>query len=105
MADVKKVKVKLLVSTAYQGPRREGDVIAVPEDFAKRWVKNGIAEYATGKDAVQEKEPVVKEEKEPETGDNYEGMSAKELFTLCKEKGLDVEAKKSKEYYIEQLSK
>ena len=47
----------------------------------------------------------VQEEKEPATGDDYEGMSAKELFTLCKEKGLDVEAKKSKEYYIEQLSK
>lgn len=121
----KYVKVKMLVNTAYQGPRKEGDVISVPEDFAKRWVKNGIAAYVQAEQETDEPETPVDET--PETDDvqgqadettedgtapeestddkpNYESMSAKELYALCKEKGIDVEAKKSKEYYIEKLA-
>ena len=110
----------MLVSTAYQGPRKEGDVISVPEDFAKRWVKNGIAAYAQEgqetpidevleSDDVQGKAHGITEDSaapEKSTDDNldYESMSAKELYTLCKDKGIDVEAKKSKEYYIEKLA-
>lgn len=121
----KYVKVKMLVNTAYQGPRKEGDVISVPEDFAKRWVKNGIAAYVQAEQETDEHETPVDET--PETDDvqgqadettedgtapeestddkpDYESMSAKELYALCKEKGIDVEAKKSKEYYIEKLA-
>lgn len=121
----KYVKVKMLVNTAYQGPRKEGDVISVPEDFAKRWVKNGIAAYVQAEQETDEPETPVDET--PETDDvqgqadettedgtapeestddksDYESMSAKELYALCKEKGIDVEAKKSKEYYIEKLA-
>ena len=121
----KYVKVKMLVNTAYQGPRKEGDVISVPEDFAKRWVKNGIAAYVHEEQETDEPETPVDET--PETDDaqeqtdettedgtaqeestddksDYESMSAKELYALCKEKGIDVEAKKSKEYYIEKLA-
>lgn len=101
------VKVKMLVNTAYQGPRKEGDVISVPEDFAKRWVKNGIAAYVH-----EEPETPVNEttedgnahEEHTDDKPDYESMSAKELYALCKEKGIDVEAKKSKEYYIEKLA-
>lgn len=104
------VMVKMLVDTAYQGPRKAGDEVRVPEDFAKRWVKNGIAELVHEseilvEEAVEEpvaEEPVVEEGTAAE-GTSYEGMSAKDLYALCKEKGLDVEAKKSKEYYIEKL--
>ena len=106
------VKVKMLVNTAYQGPRKEGDVISVPEDFAKRWVKNGIAAYAQEVHETDETETPVDETtddgnaQEEHTDDkpDYESMSAKELYALCKEKGIDVEAKKSKEYYIEKLA-
>lgn len=121
----KYVKVKMLVNTAYQGPRKEGDVISVPEDFAKRWVKNGIAAYVQAEQETDEPETPIDET--PETDDvqgqadettedgtapeestddkpDYESMSAKELYALCKEKGIDVEAKKSKEYYIEKLA-
>lgn len=106
------VKVKMLVNTAYQGPRKEGDVISVPEDFAKRWVKNGIAAYVQEEQETDEPETPVDETtedgtaKEEPTDDkpDYESMSAKELYALCKEKGIDVEAKKSKEYYIEKLA-
>lgn len=111
----KMVKVKLLVSTAYQGPRKEGDVFDVPEDFAARWTKNGIAVYF---DEPVAEEPVVEEE--PETNEDadvdtdaetdeeqskidYSNMKAKELYDLCVEKGIEVETKQSKEYYIEKL--
>ena len=113
---VKKVKVKMLVNTAYQGPRKEGEVVSVPEDFARRWVKNGIAEFVTDgqvqePDGVNTQEPVVEPEgtddvtgQEPEKENPYEGMKAKELYDLCIERGIEVEQKKSKEYYIEKLT-
>lgn len=88
-----KVKVEMLVNTAYQGPRREGEVISVPEDFAYRWVKNGIAKLV-------EESGNVEGEKVPA---NYESMSAKKLYELCQERGIEVEAKKAKAYYIEKL--
>lgn len=110
----------MLVNTAYQGPRKEGDIIAVPEDFAKRWVKNGIAEYVQEEQETDEPETPatddVQEQVDDSTEDDstqegatedkpdYESMSAKELYALCKEKGIEVEAKKSKEYYIEKLA-
>lgn len=34
---------------------------------------------------------------------DYSEMSAKDLYKLCKERGLDVEAKKPQKYYIKQL--
>lgn len=114
MRAVNKVKVKLLVSTAYQGPRKEGEVFDVPEDFARRWVKNGIAEYASKEEIVNEQpvdieEAVEVQESEVEEAPvkesvDYSSMSAKDLYALCKEKNIDVEAKKSKEYYIEKLA-
>lgn len=102
--------VKFLVSTAFRGPRREGEVISVPDDYASRWVKNGIAEYCEKQEQVQkpeyaEDEPLVEDEDEPlvEEKDINE-MTTKELYTLCKENGIDAEAKKSKEYYLEKLT-
>lgn len=91
---VKMIKVKMLVNTAYQGPRKEGDIIPVPEDFARRWVKNGIAEFAGAQEV---------EQAEVEEAVDYSSMTAKELYELCKSQGIEVEAKKSKEYYIEKL--
>lgn len=41
-------------------------------------------------------------EEEHETKD-YESMSAKELYSECKERGIDCKSKKSKEYYIDLL--
>lgn len=97
--------VQLLVNTAYKGPRKEGDVFPVPDDFASRWVKNGIAIYAEEK-PNEDKTP--DEPRTPDTLDeepkvekpDYSSMSAKDLYALCKERGIEVEAKQSKEYYI-----
>ena len=104
-------KVKLLVNTAYKGPRVEGDIVSVPDDFAARWVKNKIAEFVEGEDEVIEEEvaqaPVEEEKTEEETETEEEvdlgALTAKELFNMCVEKGIEVEAKKSKAYYIEKL--
>lgn len=112
-------EVKFLTDTAYRGPRKVGETISVPDDFAKRWAKNGIAEIIDANGATvplpetDEKEPVNvpgeghvddgSEENENKDED-YSKMNAKELFTLCKERGLEVEPKKSKEYYIEKLT-
>lgn len=95
--------VKLLVSTAFRGPRREGEVISVPDDYASRWVKNGIAEYCEKQEQVQKPEKVEDDEPLVEEKDINE-MTTKELYTLCKENGIDAEAKKSKEYYLEKLT-
>lgn len=97
--------VKFLVNTAYRGPRKEGEVISVPDDYASRWVKNGIAEYVNGN--VQEPVQETPDDHE-EDGNEFEtqaiqNMSTKELYALCKEKGIDAEAKKPKEYYLEKL--
>lgn len=100
----------MLVNTAYQGPRKEGEAVSVPEDFASRWVKNKIAEYVVGQDSNEnnndgpENTNTESPVEEPTNENDYESMSAKELFALCKEKGIEVEPKKSKEYYIEKLS-
>ena len=35
---------------------------------------------------------------------DYSDMNAKDLYALCKQKGIEVEAKRSKEYYLEKLA-
>ena len=105
-------RVKFLTDTAYQGPRREGDEINVPDDYALRWEKNGIAkimgdEYITKEehaDTEVENKEITNEVVSEEEVEDFENMNAKELFAKCKERGLEVEAKKSREYYIEKLT-
>lgn len=104
-------KVKFLTDTAYQGPRKTGEIVNVPDDFAARWQKNGIAEIVseaeveTTKAEEKPAEPVVEEPEVVATpATDYSNMNAKELYTLCKESGIEVEAKKAKEYYIEKLT-
>lgn len=92
------MKVKLLVNTAYNGPKKKGDEFDVPEVIANRWVKNKIAEV------IEEDDPVGDPVVEPDEDVDYASMNAKELYLVCKEKGLEVEAKKSKEYYLEMLA-
>ena len=104
----KMLKVRFLVNTAYKGPRKEGEEIYVPEDFASRWAKNSIAEIVTEdeksdqhdvSEEVADEAPVEEEDKH-----DYSNMNAKDLYALCKQKGIDVEAKRSKEYYLEKLA-
>lgn len=105
----KMLKVRFLVNTAYQGPRKEGEEIYVPEDFASRWAKNSIAEIVTEGEKPDQNdvhEEVVTDEAPAEEDDknDYSDMNAKDLYALCKQKGIEVEAKRSKEYYLEKLA-
>ena len=105
----KMLKVRFLVNTAYQGPRKEGEEIYVPEDFASRWAKNSIAEIVTEDEKSDQHdvpEEVVADEVPAEEEDkhDYSDMNAKDLYALCKQKGIEVEAKRSKEYYLEKLA-
>ena len=107
---MKKVDVKMLVATAFNGPKKPGDIISVPEATAKRWAKLGIAEII---DVVEEDEVVEEEVVEADVEEteeelvqavDYESMPGKALFDLCKEKGIEVEARQPKAYYIEKLT-
>ena len=48
------------------------------------------------------KEEEYEEDDDVEEND-YESMSAKELYKLCEERGIDCKPRKSKEYYIDLL--
>lgn len=50
-----------------------------------------------------ESEPDEEWEDEEDESNDYESMSAKELYKLCKEREIDCKPKKSKEYYIDLL--
>ena len=110
----KMLKVRFLVNTAYQGPRKEGEEIYVPEDFASRWAKNSIAEIITEdeksdqhdvpEEVVADEVPADEEEAKDDDNHDYSNMNAKDLYALCKHKGIEVEAKRSKEYYLEKLA-
>lgn len=78
------IQVKMLVSTVFGGSRlHPGDVIGVMGDVAERWAKRGIAELIA--------QDITK-------------LSAKQLYSLCKERGIDAEPKLQKADYLELLS-
>ena len=81
--------VKLKVKTRFLGHSvKPGDEFDVDSKTANRWSEKGIAEIID--DGKKEKTP--------------EEMTAKELYALCLEKGLDVEEKQKKEVYLTALA-
>lgn len=103
--------VKMLVNTIYDGPIKAGEIIAIPDDYAERWNANGIATILGDSDIVDSEEPDEEESDSHDeeevtqefTKEDYEKMSGKELFALCKGRGLEVEAKQPKAVYIDAL--
>ena len=118
--------IKMLKQTYYGGMARK--VGEVHEDLdaetISRWVKNGIAEVVEYESISAEKDanspdkmadvfPVNEEECE-NVGCDYAGeveepkvveepsdeLSAKDLFILCKDRGLKPKAKMKREYYL-----
>lgn len=76
----------------------DADVDAVEE---KKPAKKTAAKKAAGKDAKK-----AKEEEPVDDGEvDYSEMDAKELFTLCKERGIKAAVKKPAKYYIGLLEK
>lgn len=60
----------------------------------------------TAEEAEEETaETAEAETAEEETKVDYESMSNKDLYNLCIEKGIEVEAKRNKAYYVEKLEK
>lgn len=75
----------MLVQTHFNGETlKPGDTPVVPDDVAARWVENHLAS-------------ALKEEKK------LTDMTAKELYKICIDKGLEVEEKQSKAVYLEAL--
>ena len=83
------MRVIMKQQTFYDGPRKPGDIVTVPESTAQRWIANGIAEPE-----MTISEPTIEEVVE---------KTAKELYQECIDAGLEVEPKKSKAYYLEAL--
>ena len=83
------MKVRMLTNTNYRGFRKVNDEFDVPEEVAVRWINKNIA---------------VEVEELMEVGTSFDKMSVKQLYKMCIEQGLDVQPKKSKEYYIDELS-
>lgn len=103
------MKVIMNVSTHYKGAKLKGKEYDIDSVTAQRWEVNGIAsiiEETKEKEVVNDDLDNIDEVEDIEDNENetdYAKMSAKKLYTLCKEKELDVKAKQSKEYYIEKL--
>ena len=74
----------------------------VEDDDENEKPKRRIAKNYTGWGEESEEDDWDEEEGGEETPD-YEEMSPKELFKLCKERGIDVQPKKPQKYYIKQL--
>lgn len=93
----------------------------VQETLLWKWLEadKKVKVIKSAKDAIEAKfeqveTPSIKEaeeqvEEEPKLSDvdleKYSKMKAKELYEVCISKGIDVEPKLSKAFYLEQLSK
>lgn len=81
---------------------------AFPADNSEDLEEEDEASKKTKQNKTKTKTKTKKEKEEDEwdeeeTDLDYESMSAKELYELCKEKEIDCKPKKSKEYYIDLL--
>lgn len=103
------MKIIMNVTTHYKGLKLKGKEYDVDSVTAQRWEANGIGiivEKGKVEEVVNDDLDNIDEVEDIEDNENetdYAKMSAKKLYTLCKEKELDVKAKQSKEYYIEKL--
>ena len=93
----------------------------VQETLLWKWLEadKKVKVIKSAKDAIEAKfeqveTPSIKEaekqvEEEPKLSDveleNYSKMKAKDLYEICISKGIDVEPKLSKAFYLEKLSK
>ena len=98
--------VKFKTQTRFKGTSyKENDVVnlLLEESDIVRLVKNNIIEL------VEESKLTADSDEEIEVTDveikeiPYNQMQAKELYDICVSKGIEVEPKKKKEYYLEKL--
>lgn len=89
-------------TTFYSGIKKKSKEYDVDNSLAKRWIERGIAEIIEEVKNVE-----VEEDKQPKA---YKDMEPKDLFSLCKERGIKLEkeninGKKIKEKKIYLISK
>lgn len=90
-------------------PAPETDEEAMTPEEAKEAKEKGKAAKEEKKEAPKKeapKKPAKKAEPEPEEEEDapgYSGMTAPELFKLCKQRGIKAEPKKKGDYYIKLL--
>ncbi len=93
-----------IIDKAYPADNNEDFGDDEEEDKPKS--KKGKSKSTKGKNKVPMNEPEEQDDEdwdEDEQENDYESMSAKELFKLCKERDIECKPKKSKEYYIDLL--
>lgn len=76
------------------------------EDNKKKKKKSAVSKKTKTKvdeDYDDEEEEAAEEEAEDDSDIDYEEMSAKELFNLCKKRGIEAKPKKVADYYINLL--
>ena len=108
--------IKFKVQTRLKGiSYKEGDTanLLLKESDIVRLVKNNIIELVEESkltaDSDEEIEVTADSVEEIEVTDveikeiPYNQMQAKELYEICVSKGIEVESKKKKEYYLEKL--
>lgn len=83
-------KVRMLVTTNYKGLKEKEKEYVVDDKVAIRWQNNNIA-------------TMVEDTEEEDNELDYSTMKVKQLFALCKERGLEVEPKQDAEVYINAL--
>jgi len=116
------LRVLMLKTTSFNGRKQQGEEHDVEGITAKRWIKNGIAEECVELQQVVIDEPIaeqidVKDDVEEsddvndESADvdvvqdiDYELISNKDLYKMCVERGLAVEQRQNKKYYIDALT-
>lgn len=84
------VSVIMLVDTTFGGQRLHvGEEVGVVDDVAQRWVARKIAKLNA----------------EATSQDNIEELSAKQLYAMCIERGIETKPKLEREVYLSLLAK
>lgn len=98
------MRVLILSPTRWDGESlSEGTEVTVELSVGQRWIRNGIAQAADEIQAQSFLNDQDSDEDEEIYGPVYASMKAKELYELCKERGITAETKQSAKYYIDLL--
>lgn len=98
--DEEPVKTKKMKAKSKVVEEEDDDDFEEEEEEAPKKSKSKKAKPEPEED---EDEDFDEEETDDEESTDYEDMSVKDLFKLCKKRKLDVEPKKSQRYYIKKL--
>lgn len=90
-----------IIDKAY--PADNSEDLEDEEEAPKNKTKGNKGVNKTKGKAKKQEEEDWEDIDEDEEENDYENMSAKELYNLCDERGIDCKPRKSKEYYIDLL--